>query len=345
MTPPPRIYPRPPDLWHLPLGAGRRMAYRVLGRPDAAPWLVLHGGPGSGGNPGLWQPFDLSRQRVVVPDQRGSGRSTPRGDTRGHTLDALVRDLETLRRHLRVERWRVLGGSWGATLAVHYAAQHPDAVERLVLRGAFDARPRTVQRLFLRFGSPQWGPRGQWGSRPVLHRLSQLLQAGTLGVTQQRALTHWHRLELAAAWHGVRRAQRHAPAGPLRVALQAHRRGLQRAARRASGLPLPPRVLQAAWQKFRVQAHVLARGGGWRAGSWSAQVARIARAGIPCDWVHGRCDTVCAPQTSLDAWQWQNRLRPGVARLHPTHAGHLGTDPDNARALRNCVSRPTPAVA
>ena len=34
VTPPPRIYPRPPDLWHLPLGAGRRMAYRVLGRPD-----------------------------------------------------------------------------------------------------------------------------------------------------------------------------------------------------------------------------------------------------------------------------------------------------------------------
>lgn len=318
------------------------MAYHLAGPPGATPWLVLHGGPGSGGNPSLLQPFDLSRQRVVVPDQRGSGRSRPRGSTRANTLHHLVDDLEKLRLHLGMARWNVLGGSWGATLALCYAARHPQAVERLVLRGAFDAANPTVQRLFRRFGPVAPVPASQQGGRAVLHRLSQLLQSGAMAVTQQHPLAQWNRMELAAALHGVQRARRQRWNAAEQPGLQAHWRGLHRALRRALQAPTSARTRQAWQQKFRVQAHVLARGGGLRPGDWSAHLARIAQAGIPCDWIHGQFDAVCPPATSRAAHRHMNQIRPGVARLHPTHAGHLGTDPDNARALRHCVQATPP---
>jgi proline iminopeptidase len=61
-----------------------------------------------------------------------------------NTTRHLVADMETLRRHLGIERWVVFGGSWGSTLGLAYAETHPARCLGLVLRGIFLCRPSEV---------------------------------------------------------------------------------------------------------------------------------------------------------------------------------------------------------
>ncbi|MBS75672.1 alpha/beta fold hydrolase [Variovorax sp.] len=121
----------------LDVGEGHRLHWETTGAVEGSAALVLHGGPGSGGSPALARGFDPQRYRVVAFDQRGAGRSTPRGETRHNRTELLIADIEALRHHLGIERWLVVGGSWGATLALAYAARHPEAVDGLLLRGLF----------------------------------------------------------------------------------------------------------------------------------------------------------------------------------------------------------------
>jgi proline iminopeptidase len=88
--------------------------------------------------------FDPASYRIVLFDQRGAGHSTPLGELRDNTTQHLVADIESLRVHLGIERWLVFGGSWGSTLALAYAAKHPERVAGLVLRGVFLLRKAEI---------------------------------------------------------------------------------------------------------------------------------------------------------------------------------------------------------
>ena len=123
--------------FQLPVGEGHCLWVQTLGQSGGEPVVVVHGGPGSGCSPRFAELYDPARQYVVLPDQRGAGRSVPAGGLGANTTAHLVADLETLRRHLGLARWRVTGGSWGATLAIAYAAAHPEVVIDLVLRSVF----------------------------------------------------------------------------------------------------------------------------------------------------------------------------------------------------------------
>lgn len=134
------MYPEiePYDRGFLDVGDGHRVYFEQCGNPDAKPALVLHGGPGSGCTPGSRRPFDPKRYRVVLMDQRGSGRSTPYAgdadaDLASNTTHHLLADIERLRMHLAIDRWLVFGGSWGSTLALAYAERHPERVSEMVL--------------------------------------------------------------------------------------------------------------------------------------------------------------------------------------------------------------------
>jgi proline iminopeptidase len=116
---------------------GHRVYVEQCGRPDGAPVVVLHGGPGGGCSPGMRRFFDPAHYRAVLFDQRGCGRSGPNANVENNTTWDLVEDIERIRRELKIERWTVFGGSWGACLALIYAQTHPDRVEALVLRGVF----------------------------------------------------------------------------------------------------------------------------------------------------------------------------------------------------------------
>jgi proline iminopeptidase len=121
------------------LGRDRhRLFWETCGNDKGVPALVLHGGPGSGCSPWWRRLFDPSVTRVVLFDQRGCGRSRPHASERGvdladNTTAHLVEDIEALRRHLGVDRWLVVGASWGTTLALAYAEAHPGAVRAMVL--------------------------------------------------------------------------------------------------------------------------------------------------------------------------------------------------------------------
>jgi len=122
----------------LAVGDGHRVYWECCGNPNGKPALYLHGGPGSGCTPGQRQFFDPAAYRAVLFDQRGCGRSrplasAPDADLRANTTAHLIADIEALRRHLDVERWTVLGLSWGTTLGLAYAQAHPERVRALVL--------------------------------------------------------------------------------------------------------------------------------------------------------------------------------------------------------------------
>jgi proline iminopeptidase len=127
----------PFDTGYLAVGDGHEMYYEQSGNPSGKPAVFVHGGPGGGGDVNARRFFDPARYRIVVFDQRGSGRSRPHASLEANTTWHLVADMERLRRHLKLERWQVFGGSWGSTLGLAYAETHPDAVSELVLRGIF----------------------------------------------------------------------------------------------------------------------------------------------------------------------------------------------------------------
>lgn len=124
----------------LALDAPHVMYWEESGRADGVPAIFVHGGPGAGATPIHRRFFDPAHYRIVVFDQRGSGRSTPLGAVDGNDTDALVADMERLRVHRGIDKWVVFGGSWGSTLALAYATAHPDRVLGLVLRGIFLCR-------------------------------------------------------------------------------------------------------------------------------------------------------------------------------------------------------------
>jgi len=107
------------------------------GNPRGLPAVALHGGPGGGLSPEMRRFFDPDRYHVTLMDQRGCGRSAPHAELRENTTWDLVADIERVRVRMGIEKWLVFGGSWGSTLALAYAAAHPERVAGLVLRGIF----------------------------------------------------------------------------------------------------------------------------------------------------------------------------------------------------------------
>src|SRR6202035_2775445 len=127
----------PFETGYLPLSANHVMYWEQVGNPRGRPALFLHGGPGAGAGAVHRRFFDPDVWRVVIFDQRGAGGSRPLGSLENNTTQDLVSDIETLRRHLGIERWLLFGGSWGSTLALAYAQAFPERVAGCVLRGVF----------------------------------------------------------------------------------------------------------------------------------------------------------------------------------------------------------------
>jgi proline iminopeptidase len=119
--------------------------WEQVGNPEGVPVLFLHGGPGAGSTAADRRFFDPSHFRVILFDQRGCGRSAPLGDLTDNTIDHLVADIEALRSELCIDTWHVFGGSWGSTLSLYYAQQHPSAVLSLVLRGIWLLRDEDLE--------------------------------------------------------------------------------------------------------------------------------------------------------------------------------------------------------
>ncbi|MCP2243720.1 prolyl aminopeptidase [Lentzea aerocolonigenes] len=142
------MYPQvePYDQGMLDVGDGQLIHWEVSGNPDGKPACVFHGGPGSGSNPRWREDFDPDHWKLVLWDQRGAGRSTPpvsdpATSTEHNTTQHLIDDAEKLREHLGIDKWLLIGGSWGSTLILAYAIQHPDRVSEIIIPAVTTSRP------------------------------------------------------------------------------------------------------------------------------------------------------------------------------------------------------------
>ena len=137
----------------LAVGDDNHIYWEVSGNPDGKPVVFLHGGPGTGCNAGMRRLFDPDAYRIVLFDQRGSGRSLPRAsdfhtDLSVNTTGHLLADMERLRAFLNIERWQIFGGSWGCTLGIAYAETYPERVTELLLMGVTTTRRSEIRWLY-----------------------------------------------------------------------------------------------------------------------------------------------------------------------------------------------------
>lgn len=132
----------------LRVDGGHEVYVESSGRVGGIPAIYLHGGPGSGCQPDHRRLFDPERFHAVLFDQRGAGRSRPKGSRDNNTLPHLIADMEAIRARFGFARWIVAGGSWGATLALAYAQAHPTRVAGLALRATFLGTRAEVETAF-----------------------------------------------------------------------------------------------------------------------------------------------------------------------------------------------------
>jgi proline iminopeptidase len=149
-TEPHELYPdvEPFQTGYLKVSDLHEIYYELCGNPDGRPVMILHGGPGGGSYPELRRYHDPEKYLLVLHDQRGAGRSKPHCELRENTTQNLVEDIEKLRRHLKLDKVQVFGGSWGSTLGLAYTEAHPDNVSALVIRGVFTATQAEIDHFY-----------------------------------------------------------------------------------------------------------------------------------------------------------------------------------------------------
>ncbi len=298
---------------HLSVGGGHEIYVETVGRADGVPVVYLHGGPGSGCQPDHRRLFDPQRFHAVLFDQRGAGRSRPKGSRDDNTLPHLIADMEAIRERLGIARWLVVGGSWGATLALAYAQRHPDRVSGLVLRATFLGTRAELEWSFLG-GLPRF--------YPALN--DDFLSLLPSDERTTPLVSYWRRIldpdpaihgPAAWAWHDTERILSQVRPSRTRLDLVSIRHGRR-------GLPATP-FMEAHY--FRNDCFLA-----------PDQLLRDAGRlkGIPGIIVQGRYDLLCPPIIAHAlAACWPD------ARIHVVEgAGHSLHDPGVAEAVSAAIS-------
>lgn len=260
----------------LDVGDGHELYVESVGRADGIAAIYLHGGPGSGCQPDHRRLFDPERMHAVLFDQRGCGRSRPKGSREHNTTAHLIADMEKIREKFGFDRWMLVGGSWGATLALAYAQAHPERVSGIALRATFLGTQAEVEIAFT-------------------SRLAQFYPAlyeDFLGVlpAEERArpvVAYYRRIldadpavhgPAARAWHDTERALSEHKAPKTRIDLASL--NVWRT------LPATPFM----------EAHYFANNSFMSEDQLLRNATRLA--GIPGIIVQGRYDLLCPPETS-----------------------------------------------
>ncbi|MFA5984655.1 MAG: prolyl aminopeptidase [Methylococcaceae bacterium] len=157
-TPYPEISPF--STFFLDTGCVHSVYVEQSGNPEGIPVVFLHGGPCSGTKPDHRRFFDPKAYHIILFDQRACGQSLPFGELEGNTTQALIDDMERIRERLKLDKWLLFGGSWGAALALLYAQVHTDKVLGMVLRGIFLARQQDLE-WYIKSGANRLYPE-QW---------------------------------------------------------------------------------------------------------------------------------------------------------------------------------------
>jgi proline iminopeptidase len=260
----------------LPVGDSHEIYVETVGRADGIPAVYLHGGPGSGCQPDHRRLFDPERFHAVLFDQRGAGRSRPKGRREDNSLPHLIADMEAIREKFGITRWMIVGGSWGATLALAYAQAHPHRVSGIVLRATFLGTRTELEGAFVDV-LPRFYPDLSGDFLKVLppEERGQPLDAYWRRILDSDPAIH---SPVARAWHNTERIlSEHAP-GRTRLDLDS--------LNSTHALPVTPFM----------EAHYFQNDCFMKPGQLLAEAGKLAR--LPGIIVQGRYDLLCPPATS-----------------------------------------------
>jgi proline iminopeptidase len=298
----------------LETGDSHTLYWETCGNPEGKPALFLHGGPGGGCSTDNRRLFDPDRYRIILFDQRGAGRSKPVGSLDNNTTQHLIADIERLRVHQGVARFQcVLGGSWGATLALAYAQTEPYRVKSLVLRGVFTARQREVDWLYGN-GARHLFPEAH---AAFANFIPQAEHGDLVGAYHQRLTCGVEDIELAAAAHWCAYEAKLLTLMP----------------RTPPAAPAPSFASPQTRALARIEAHYFVNRSFMEEGQILARAQRLH--GIPGMIVQGRYDSVTPPVTAFELHQrWPTSHLEIVA-----DAGHATVESGIQRALVEATDR------
>jgi proline iminopeptidase len=280
--------------------------FEECGNPDGKPAVFLHGGPGAGCSANMRRFHDPSAYRIILFDQRGSGRSTPHADLTDNGTWDLVADIEKLRMHLGLERWQVFGGSWGSTLALAYAQTHPERVTELVLRGIFMLR-RWELEWFYQCGAHRLFPEA-W--QPYRDLIPEAERGDFIAAYHRRLTSPDEEVRLAAAkawsvWEGATSTLIPEPAS-------------------IDSFEDPHFALSFA----RIENHYFVNKGFFEVDDQLLRDTHKIRH-IPGAIVHGRYDVVCPVQNAIDL----HAMWPEAKLVISPASGHAAFEAENTAAL------------
>ncbi len=301
-----QLYPHiePYDSGTLAVDDLHRIYWEVSGNPEGVPAVFLHGGPGAGAVPVHRRFFDPHHYRIVVFDQRGAGRSRPRGELRDNTTGHLIADMERIRAMLKIEAWLLFGGSWGSTLALAYAQAYPERTSGLILRGIFLGTAPEIQ-WFL------------YGMRSVFPEAWQALV---------EILEENEREDILGAYH------RRLMSEDAKISLPAARAWSRYEGSCSTLLPSPETVAAFSEDSMatglaRIETHYFINQLFLPAGGLIGAIDSIRH--LPCTIVQGRYDMVC-PIVTADAL---HRAWPEAHYTVVPDSGHSAMDPGICKAL------------
>lgn len=306
------LYPlvSPYESGHLDVGDGHQLYWEACGDPEGLPAVFLHGGPGGGCSADHRRFFDPERYNAILFDQRGCGRSRPHASLTCNTTRHLVEDMERLRKARNLDRWLIVGGSWGSALALAYAQQFPARVSGILLRGVFTARASELRWLYSE-GASCLFPEA-WAA------FAQFIPPS-------------ERTDLVAAYHSR--------LGGSDVKMQ---REAARAwcAWETATMTLRPRLAQkvdafeddSLLALARIETHYFMSGAFLQEGELIREAGRLA--GVAGVIVQGRYDCVTPPMT---AWELHKAWPGCVLHLVPD-AGHASSEPGVLRLLVESLS-------
>ena len=266
------------------------------GNPEGIPVVFLHGGPGSSCKPYHRSIFNPTVYRIVLFDQRGAGRSTPTGSLQNNTTADLLADMEAIRKRLGIKKWVVFGSSWGATLGLLYAQQHPEQVLGVILRSIFLARQCDIDWFGKDGGVSRLFPQ-QW--QAFIHRLSEEQRKNPLATYHEQLMSEEtataHVAALAwATWNSyvVTNGAFPAPTDPLEV-----------------------------FNGVRIECHYMFNRCFIEENQLLRDIDKVTN--LPAILIHGQRDLICPLEASyLLAQNWQ----AAELKIIPT-GGHLTSEP------------------
>ncbi|KAH9923273.1 proline iminopeptidase [Fomitopsis serialis] len=306
----PKMYPpiEPYETGKLKVSDLHTLYYEVSGNPKGNPVVFLHGGPGNGTDAKDRAYFNPEKYKIVLFDQRGSGKSTPTASLEENTTWDLVKDMEKLREQLKIDKWNVFGGSWGSTLALAYSESHPDRVKSLVLRGIFTLR-KSELRFFYQEGTSHLFPDAWWEEYIAPIPEPERQDMVTAYHAQLNSADEEVSLRAAKAWSKWEMATSKLYVDPAQLA----------------------HVEDDKWATAfaKIENHYFVNDGFMRDGQLleKQEIDKIRH--IPCIVVQGRYDVVCPATTAYDL----KKVWPEITLHIVPDAGHSAREPGTSKLL------------